>query len=166
LANHQDPTGIPPDDLLVDYLDIDLVARRTKVVGGLIYYPFVIISLLILSRASIFDYWTWQPAFLLLIIMTVAIAMFSAIYLRRTAEVARQTALQNLHDLSIRRIAAGKGKKQQAKTIREISNLIEHENRGAFAAISQNPLARALLLPSGSAGIWALLQYFPRLLAG
>ena len=155
---------VPPNELLIDYLDIDLIAQRTEVVGGLIYYPFVITSLLILSRASIFDYWTWPLALILLIGFNVAYATFSAVYLRRTAELARTQALKRLNDRLMAYVAAGEGQCSDAEIIRETIKLIRAENRGAFAAVSQRPLLRALLLPSGSAGIWALLQYFPRLL--
>jgi len=34
---------IPPNDLLREYLDIDFIARATDFVGGLIYYPFILI---------------------------------------------------------------------------------------------------------------------------
>jgi hypothetical protein len=68
--------------------------------------------------------------------------------------------------LIIAQVAIGKGRGKKAQLIRKTTDLINAERRGAFAAISQRPLARALLLPSGSAGIWALFQYFPRLLAG
>ena len=62
--------------------------------------------------------------------------------------------------------ATGESESKEAKTIREATLLIQNEDRGAFAAVSQQPLAAALLLPSGSAGIWALLQFFPRLFSG
>jgi hypothetical protein len=154
---------IPPTELLVDYLDIDLIARRTEIVGGLIYYPLVVISLLIISRSGIFDHWTWPLPLLILLGFNAGYAVFSAVYLRRTAERARQRALQRLNDRLMAYTAAGHGDEKEAKTIRETANLIRAEDRGAFAAISQHPLAGALLLPSGSAGIWILLQYFPRL---
>ena len=154
---------IPPTELLVDYLDIDLIARRTDIVGGLIYYPLVVISLLIISRSGIFDHWTWPLPLLILLGFNAGYAVFSAVYLRRTAERARQSALQRLNDRLMAYTAAGHGDEKEAKTIRETANLIRAEDRGAFAAISQHPLAGALLLPSGSAGIWILLQYFPRL---
>lgn len=156
---------VPRHELFADYLDIDLIACRTDVVGGLIYYPFIVISFLIISRASIFDYWTW-PLPILIIIGLNAGAAFSAGYLRWTAEHARQRALRRLNERLIGYIAAGRGWGREAKIIREMSNLIRTEDRGAFAAISQHPLLRALLLPSGSAGIWALFQYFPRFLSG
>jgi hypothetical protein len=154
---------IPPTELLVDYLDIDLIARRTKIVGGFIYYPLIVISLLIISRSGIFDHWTWPLPLLILLGFNAGYAVFSAVYLRRTAERARQSALQRLNDRLMAYTAAGHGDEKEAKTIRETANLIRAEDRGAFAAISQHPLAGALLLPSGSAGIWILLQYFPRL---
>jgi hypothetical protein len=96
----------------------------------------------------------------------IAIAVFSASYLRRSAERARTRVLQSLHDGLIARLAIGNGQSKEVQLIRETADLINTESRGAFAAISQHPLAGALLLPSGSAGIWALLQYFPRALAG
>jgi hypothetical protein len=157
---------IPSADLLVDYLNIDLIARRTEVVGGLIYYPFIPTSLFILSRAGLFDYWTWPLPILILVGFNVIYAAFSAAYLRRTAESGRQRSLQRLNDRLIAYVAAGKGEGKEAQTIRETLNLVRAENRGAFAAISQHPLSGALLLPSGSAGIWALFQLFPRLLPG
>jgi hypothetical protein len=160
------PVELPPTELLVDYLDIDLIARRTQIVGDFIYYPFVVISLLIISRSGIFDHWTWALPLLILLGFNAGYAAFSAIYLRRTAERARQSALQRLSDRLIAYTAAGHGDDKEAKTIREATRLIQNEDRGAFAALSQQPLAAALLLPSGSAGIWALLQFFPRLFSG
>ena len=161
-AESTPPGEIPPTELLIDYLDIDLIARRTEVVGGLIYYPFIAISLLILSGTSVFDHWTWSLPLSILVAFNSGYAAFSAIYLRRTAERARQSALQRLTDLLIAYTAAGHGDEKEAKTIGQTTSLIRAENRGAFAGILQHPLARALLLPSGSAGIWALFQYFPR----
>jgi hypothetical protein len=154
---------VPPNDLLREYLDIDFIARGTDFVGRLIYYPFILISLLIISRLGVFDHWTWPVALLIIVGFNAGYAAFSVIYLRRTAERARQRSLKRLHDMLISYTAIGESEGKEAKTIREATTLIQNEDRGAFAAISQQPLAAALLLPSGSAGIWALLQFFPRL---
>ena len=157
---------IPPRDLLREYLDVDFIARGTDFVGPLIYYPFIVISILIISRSGVFDHWTWPVALLIIVCFNAGYAVFSVIYLRRTAENARKTSLKRLHDMLMAYTATGKGQGKEAKTIREATLLIENEDLGAFAAISQQPLAKALLLPSGSAGIWALLQFFPRLFSG
>ena len=164
--SQESPPDIPSTELLVDYLNIDLIARRTGIVSGLIYYPFITTSLFILSRASLFDYWTWPLPILILVGLNAVYAAFSAIYLRRTAEDGRQRSLQRLNDRLIAYVASGEGPGKEAQTIRETADLIRAEKRGAFAAISQHPLLGALLLPSGSAGIWALFQFFPRLFSG
>jgi hypothetical protein len=153
----------PPDTILAQYLDIDLIAKRTEVVGALIYYPFVLISLLIVSRISIFDNWTWPAPLLIVIGLNGGYAAWSAFSLRKTAEKARLEALRNLNDLLIARTAEGDGNKAEAQTARETISMITAEERGAFAAISHHPLIGALLLPSGGAGIWALTQYVPGL---
>src|SRR5262249_37632291 len=158
--------AILPHDLLSEYLDIDFIAQATDVVGRQIYYPFIVISLLIISRSAIFDHWTWPVALLIIVGLNAGYAAFSVIYLRRTAEGARQLALKRLHDMLMSYTAIGEAEGKEAKTIREVTTLIQNEDRGAFAAISQQPLVAALLLPSGSAGIWALLQFFPRLFSG
>jgi hypothetical protein len=67
-----------------------------------------------------------------------------------------------LDDRLVAYTADGYSDSAEAKTVREASAMIRAENRGAFAAISDQPIARALLLPSGSAGLLALVQYFPR----
>jgi hypothetical protein len=154
---------IPPNGLLREYLDIDFIARGTDFVGRQIYYPFIVISILIISRSGVFDHWTWPAGLLIIVCFNAGYAAFSFIYLRRTAENARKRSLKRLHDMLMAYTATGEGEEKEAKTIREATLLIQNEDRGAFAAFSQQPLAAALLLPSGSAGIWALLQAFPRL---
>ena len=149
--------------MLREYLDIDFIARATAFVGRQIYYPFIVISLLIISRSGVFDHWTWPLALLIIVAFNAGYAAFSVIYLRHTAEAARKISLKRLHDMLMSYTATGDADGKEAKTIREATTLIENDDRGAFAAISQQPLAAALLLPSGSAGIWALLQFFPRL---
>jgi hypothetical protein len=156
-------SDIPLPRLLREYLGIDLIAQATEVIGQLIYYPFVVISLMIISRSGVFDHWSWPLPLLIIVGFNIGYATFSVSYLRRTAERARQQSLHRLNDILISFTAAGKAEGKEARTIRETAILITAEHRGAFAAITEHPLATAILLPSGSAGIWALLQYFPRL---
>ena len=153
----------PTRRILDEYLDIDLIAMRTDVVGGLIYYPFVVITLLIVSRISLFDNWTWPPGLLAVIAGNGGYAAWSAAKLRTAAEEARQTALGKLNDILIARTAEGHGSEPEAQTARETIAIIQAERRGAFASISRHPLLGALLLPSGGAGLWALTQYLPGL---
>ena len=43
-----------PTNLVHDWIGLDFVAKRTKCIGSLIYFPFVLIALLIVSRSTIF----------------------------------------------------------------------------------------------------------------
>ena len=46
-----------PVQYLDDWIDLELVARRTRCVAALIYYPFIVLSLMILARSAFFDDW-------------------------------------------------------------------------------------------------------------
>ena len=48
----------------------------------------------------------------------------------------------------------------RGKAIEDTLEHIKKMDIGIFAPITRQPVLGALLLPSGSAGIWALLQYF------
>jgi hypothetical protein len=166
-AKHATKGDVPPMDLLREYLSIDFIAVQSAFVGGLIYYPFIVVSLLVISRLGVFDHWT-SPIAPLIVWgwFNAGYAAFCVGYLRHTAERARRRSLQRLQDMLISYTAIGEGEGKEAKTIREATMLIENDDRGAFAPVSQQFPVTALLLPSGSAGIWALLQFFPRLFSG
>jgi hypothetical protein len=43
-------------ELIAEWINLDFVARRTKCISNLIYYPFVVIALLIVSRTVFANY--------------------------------------------------------------------------------------------------------------
>ncbi len=90
-------THIDPKEL-TEYLDIRFIAMRTDVVGKVIYYPFVIFFLIVVSRISLFDNWDWPLSLLIILIANVSLALLSAILLRRSAEEARKVALTKLRE--------------------------------------------------------------------
>src|SRR5438132_732017 len=47
---------------LARYHQILLVAQRTQAVAPLIYYPLIVLALLIVARSSFFDNWTWPAS--------------------------------------------------------------------------------------------------------
>ena len=92
------------DDLKLvhDWIDLDFVAKRTRCIGALIYFPFVLIALLILSRSTVFA--NYAPSLTTLIAqgISVSVVFACAIMLWRAAKTARDTAKQNLTDGIIR----------------------------------------------------------------
>ena len=51
--------------LIHDWIDLDFVAKRTRCIGSLIYFPFVLIALLIVSRSTVFA--NYAPSIAILI---------------------------------------------------------------------------------------------------
>ena len=143
---------------LADYWDILLIARRTEAVGSLIYYPFIVLSLLIAAGLPCFDNWTWPPVVMVAFGLHFAVAFYAAWQLPKVAREYRDKVLERL-----------KRRKRQAlmiadKTPEAIDTMIEEvqsTHQGAFANIWDQPAIRALLLPSGGIGVATLLQYLP-----
>ena len=79
-------------------LKLDLIVKRSKVVDKLIFLPFIILSLMIVSRSEYFDHWHMPLQLAFVILLGACIAISSAIRLRRTAEDARKLALNSLTD--------------------------------------------------------------------
>src|SRR5437588_6189583 len=78
------------------YHEIFFVAQRTQVVAPLIWYPLVVLTLIIVARLSFFDNWTWPATLVLIYAIIAAWVLGSAILLRRAAEQLRETALNDL----------------------------------------------------------------------
>ena len=143
---------------LADYWDILLISKRTEAVGRLIYYPFVILSLLIVARLRCFDNWTWSPVVIVVLSMHFSLALYAAWLLPKVARVYRDKVLERL-----------KRRRRQAlmlaqRTPEAIDTMIEEvqsTHQGAFSYLWEQPAIRALLLPSSGIGLATLLQFLP-----
>jgi hypothetical protein len=87
----------------------------------------------------------------------IAICSGCVLILRRLAESARKDSVDRLRKEL--QIARAQGPTVRRKAIEDTLEHIEKMDIGIFAPITRQPVIGALLLPSGSAGIWALLQY-------
>ena len=54
-------SGSQAEEALSDWMLIQLVARRTNVVGKLIFFPFIIWFLMFIARLHYFDNWRTPP---------------------------------------------------------------------------------------------------------
>jgi hypothetical protein len=143
---------------LADYWDILLISKRTEAVGSVIYYPFVILSLLIVARLRCLYNWAWSPVFIVALLMHFSIALYAAWRLPKCARVYRDKVLERMKRR--RRLALIHAK----KTPEAIDTMIEEvqsTHQGAFSYLWQQPAIRALLLPSSGIGLATLLQYLP-----
>ena len=143
---------------LADYWDILLIAKRTEAVGGLIYYPFIILSLLIVARLSYFDNWTWPPVLIVTLSLHFALAFYAA---WRLPKVAREYRDKVLGRLKRRKRQALMLAEQTPQAIDTMIEEVQSTHQGAFSNLWEQPAIRALLFPSSGIGLATLLQYLP-----
>jgi hypothetical protein len=143
---------------LADYWDILLISKRTEAVGSVIYYPFVILSLLIVARLRCLYNWAWSPALIVALLMHFSLAMYAAWRLPKGAREYRDKILERMKRRRRQSLILAK------KTPEAIDTMIEEvqsTHQGAFSYLWEQPAIRALLLPSGGIGLATLLQYLP-----
>jgi hypothetical protein len=124
---------------------------------NLIYYPFVVIALLIVSRSTVFANYAQSLPILITQAISLLIAFGSALWLRWAAEAVRETAKWKL----MAGIVHAKGLDDGGRTVGQLETLLTRVDglgEGAFSPFSQQPVIRALLLPLGSYSSMKLLE--------
>ena len=148
---------IPPLDPgeMARYHDIFFVAHRTEEVAPLIWYPLIVLAIMIVARSSFFDHWTWPISLILIFALNAAWAFGSAMFLRRSAEQLRSAAISNLQWL---RAKSGYFVPGKRRTFAELIGEIRGVKKGAFAPLTEQPFIRAIVYPSGGLGLLAVIQ--------
>lgn len=146
--------------LMEEWLDIQLISRRTTVIMPLIYYPFITLFLLILARSSLFDNWAWPWALLAIISLITLFALGAVWILRGSAELARRTSLHMMREKLLRLMAPHNPDTGVIDRFRELIKEVETCRLGAFAPLAEQPLLKAVAVPFGGAGILAMIETF------
>jgi len=145
---------MPTSGSLLDYwIDIDFIAKRSACIGELIYYPFVVVALMIVSRSRVFANFDLNWPIIITLVICLTILVICARALRHGAERARTTAKEAIADGTISENEHRQGK------LGALLNRIDRMQEGAFSPITQQPLVRAVLLPLASLGLTALTEY-------
>jgi hypothetical protein len=147
-------------------LSIRLIDAVTNVVAArLIYYPFVVLLVLVVAQNPLFDNWHWNSPLALMALFSAGVAVVCSLLLQSAAKGARSKALGEVDDLR-----AAAAVREDAATRHKVARIraeIKGTNTGAFAGFSQNPVIRAVLLPllggGGLAGLEALMAYLANL---
>ena len=136
---------------LDDWIDVQFLVKRTKFITTLIYFPALMLALLVVSRSPVFDSYTVTPTLVIAQLISVVAILASVFSLRRSAERARAAAVEHLTD----RIIAAKGTPGREKIAEQLQMLlarIQNLSEGAFAPLSSQPIVKAVLLPLLSYG--------------
>jgi hypothetical protein len=136
------------------YHEIFFVAQRTQAVAPLIWYPLLVLTLLVVARAPLFDNWTWPASLVLIYVITAAWALGSAILLRRAAEQLRETALNDLRRFRL----LGRDVEAKRQMFDQLIAEIRDLKTGAFAPLTDQPFIRAVLFPGAALGLLAVGQ--------
>ena len=118
------------DACLSELLDIKLIAARTAVTGPLIYWPFLLLALMIVSRLQYFDDWDFPITLIVVFALNAAGAIFAALTLRQSAEYARTRALETLHKLLYEATISTEGKETPEPRDRALGGDREEGDRG------------------------------------
>ena len=147
---------IPPltREDLTRYHDVAFIAGRTEGVAPLIWYPLIVLAVMVLARSSFFDNWSWPVSIILVFSLNALWAFGSAAFLRRSAEQLRRAAIDKLQLLRVESYESPGRRQMFDELIAEIRGL----KKGAFAPLSEQPFIRAVILPSGGLGLIAVAQ--------
>jgi hypothetical protein len=141
-AEHKKIFGMLKHPCIDEWVDLQLIAKRTSAVNRLIYAPTVVLLILLASRSSLFDNWPTPPGLMISYLLTALLLLGSALTLRRAAEKARTVALQRIDAYLLETPESTPGY-AKFKMIRErVATL----NTGSFSRYSEDPLIRSLLL--------------------
>jgi len=145
--------------LLSDYVDIRLLAERSKTIGDTVYYPFLALVLFVAARVEFFDAWTWPLALGLMAGACFVLLVLAFTMLRRAAARARSRAIGRLSRKYLELIGAGDDKRQLAAQVKDTLEQVQAIAEGAFRPLSEEPLVRALIIPTGGLSGLGALQY-------
>ncbi|MBI4001097.1 MAG: hypothetical protein HY348_04860 [Nitrospira defluvii] len=145
---------------LNEWLGIELIAQRTAVISFMLYYPFVILFLMGVARHTYFDRWDFPIGLMAIFSLNAAYAFGNAVFLRRSAEEGKRTAITQLKA----KLIGLPDESAKRKQIERIADLIDNNRQGAFLPFTQHPLFGAIALPTGGTGLVLLIEYLATVL--
>lgn len=157
--------GSVPEHILNDWIDVHIIAQITGRVGSLLYFPAIILLLLLLAHHRFLYNWAWPPLAYGIAGANFIVAAASIVILQRAARRARDQSVRDMQEKLMHfkfSIAKTEDEKQQVevsgaeKLLDEVRGLRE----GAFAGFWGNPVVGALLVPSGGAALIEIVHYF------
>ena len=148
--------GAHPEDIR-QILDLELIARRTATVSRFVYYPFIILLLIIISRLHFFANWEWPIALVVVISFILLYALICSLQLRTAAEKARKRTIERLNTNLLR---ADDTRRRRA--IKKMIKDAEDFSQGAFAPLYKQPVVGSILIPWAGVGAAFILEFLTR----
>jgi hypothetical protein len=161
LTREQKKVDLPGDQATL-WLNLQLVARRTRWVSNLIWYPSCVIAAMSIAAISV-EFGKFRLADNPIALAICAALIIVAVWqIRRAAETWRAEAIDYLEDSRSRSLAVGVLTPCVFGSITQLDRLLDRVSNlreGAFAPLSSQPIVRAVLLPLVTYAATFLLQY-------
>lgn len=154
--------GNVSDDYLDEWIDLQLIAELTERVGRLIYYPTLLVMLLIVARNDWWDAWPWPLALVVCFGFNFVLALAGIVVLQRAAKAAKRTAERSLTE-KVRMLRARLQPTVEANDAargQEVLAEIRKLHRGAFVPFWENPVVGAIFLSSSGTTVLQLFIWF------
>lgn len=135
-------------------MKLQLIARLTARIDLFIYYPAVLMALMLLARADYLDNWDFPVGLMIVVGLSAVYVVASAVMLRGASEEARRHVL---HEISKRQLAGLEPNTHQYLT--QIKERIAMLREGAFRPYTELPVFRGVALPSGAYGVVAVIEF-------
>ncbi|OQW35865.1 MAG: hypothetical protein A4E19_15520 [Nitrospira sp. SG-bin1] len=132
---------------------LQLVAGLTARIDILVYYPAILIGLMLLARSGYIDNWHFPIGLAIVVGVGAAYVVASAICLRVASEDVRR---QVMTELAERRLADLTPNSSQQ--IEQVMVTIRALKEGAFLPYTELPVFRAIALPSGAYGLFVAIE--------
>ncbi|UCD50607.1 MAG: hypothetical protein JSW27_24160, partial [Phycisphaerales bacterium] len=145
---------------MAHWRDVRFIARITEGVSRVLYFPSIILLFSIAARMRYFDNWGYP----LLVLITYSVPFIYLIGLEAALQLcarrARAVALREMRR-ELHKARYGEPKEdEKGNRIQSMMDEVTELREGAFRPFSENPIVAALLIPSGGAGLLAVLAYF------
>jgi hypothetical protein len=159
-ANRQGISVLPAvHSLLDDWLDVQVVARRTRYVSRLVIGPFLVLTLLVVARSRLFDNWALTPAIALAVSAYLLWLIVLAALLKLAGEATRSRALASMNADLCWLVGGPADTLVLVEPFKRLIASVQANQTGAFAPLFEQPLLKALLVPLGGAGGAQLFEY-------
>ena len=139
-------------DALQRWRGVRLLAERTVDLEKIVYYPFAVLLLMILSHSGLVDYWRFAPSVAIVLftgfLVNAACFLFLRVYMGRL----RKSALSSLRQAQANRT-------EGFEALDAIFAEVKAEDRGSFRPLGRDAIFKAPLIPLGGYGGLYLIEY-------
>jgi len=139
---------------------IRIIACETKAVRTLLYYPFVICFVMLVSLHSFFDNFTFPLWVAVTAVVYLGFAIVCSCALRVEAEKMRRRILNRLEDKLIYYKSRGSDGESMVKMIETTLAKIKEVTQGAFSPMIKDGYFGTLLLPTSGYSIYRIVEYY------